>query len=62
MKDGKGGRRKMVTAVKPIRPTEVMFESERAMDRFIAREVSRPKAPSARMNDLMKKHIEQRKK
>ncbi len=62
MKDGKGGRGKMVTAVKPIRPTHVEFENEREMERFISREVSPKKSSSGKMNELMKKHIEQRKK
>jgi hypothetical protein len=58
----KGGRGKMVTTVKPIRPTEVQFDSQKDMDNFIHNEVLKKKLPSKKMNDLMKKHIQQRKK
>lgn len=61
MKGRKEGQGKRVTIVKPIRPTIVEFQDDKEMDQFL-RQVTSPKKPQGKVNNLMKKHIEQRKK
>ena len=57
-KETEGGR-KMVTAIKPIRPTYIEFESEEEMQRFINYATSKKKSESPgldRLRQLMKEH------
>jgi hypothetical protein len=64
MENEKGGRGKMVTAVKPIRPTIAEFGSDREMNKFIAEATDKKKTNNDTMNrvrEMMKEH-KQRKK
>lgn len=57
--DTKGGRRKMATATKPIRPTQLQFETEAEMQKFINYATSTEKTSDPgldRLRRLMKKH------
>ena len=60
-----GGRRKMVTTIKPIRPTVAEFESEKEMERFMSEATDKKKTNDETMNrvrEMMKAHKLQRKK
>jgi hypothetical protein len=55
----KGGRHMMVTAVKPIRQTEINFSSKKEMEQFIKYATSTEKTRSPemeRLRDAMKNH------
>ena len=56
--EAKGGR-KMTTAIKPIRPTHLEFESEEEMQKFIHYATSKTKTDSPgleRLRQLLKEH------
>lgn len=55
----KGGRYKMETKTKPIRPSEYTFESDAELQQFINYAVSKEKSKSEgldRMRKLLKNH------
>jgi hypothetical protein len=57
-KETEGGR-KMITDIKPIRPTNIEFESEDEMQEFINYATSKTKTKSPgldRLRQLMKEH------
>jgi hypothetical protein len=54
-----GGRRKMTTAIKPIRPTVIEFEEKDEMEKFLNYATSMTKDKSAgmeRVRQMMKDH------
>lgn len=57
--DKKGGRHKMPTAIKPIRPTQLQFENDAEMHKFINYATSKTKTSDPgldRLRRLMKNH------
>jgi len=48
-------------SVRPIRPTKVIFDSDKEMDEFL-NQIEGPKKKNNKINEMMKKHMEQRKK
>jgi hypothetical protein len=57
--DSKGGRHKMTTAIKPVRPTHLEFETEEEMQKFINYATSKQKTSDPgldRLRQLMKNH------
>jgi hypothetical protein len=54
-----GGRHKMTTAIKPIRPTHLEFDSQEDLQRFVNYTTSKQKTQSPglnRMRELLKNH------